>query len=362
MPRRSRIYPIAVWFIASVIGITRGLEAQAVQAVRGMDDQDEVIDSLARVVANRLAVVEATRASEQAFIGKNAELHASQRDFLEAFVTLARQTLDAVDDSELFLRGYYALDVLSEQYADRLVSPQFTASQTREVQTQSRELATAVRKLRVFAPGGSVVLHKVPGVVFVGGAALTFHAGETVFAPEVSTNLVGAAAGSAFKAIGSTALEGYFEDNLTVGTAFPTSQGSGLTATLSVGLGSVSLGTVAIFPAISIEQVDSSDSRLPRTLLTANPAKSWSSPLIGFGFAPFRLKDVPRRSSSGQLSPIITFSLRLPYYYAGDPFSALAALFSASGGDFRQQGKVMYQVGIFLPLQKVEPICAGPAQ
>ncbi len=202
-------------------------------------------------------------------------------------------------------------------------------------------------------------LFKVPDVVFVIGTTMTIGQGKAVGQAEFSTNLLGAAAGTAFDAMGSDALKEYFQDNLAVGTAFPFGGRHKLTAALGVGLGGLKLGRFAIWPAINIEQVDSGDARVPSAIRAGSSSSAnWSSPIISIAVSPWDLSNIAGRVQAGRLTPVFTAAVRLPYYYPNDPFSAVAALFSDKRGDYQKSGKLQFQVGVFFPLQKVKPVAA----
>jgi hypothetical protein len=203
-------------------------------------------------------------------------------------------------------------------------------------------------------------LFKAPDVVFVVGSTVTLGQGSTVAQAEISTNLLGAAAGTAFDAIGSTPLKEYFQDNLAVGTAFPYGGQHKLTAALGVGLGGLRIGSFAVWPAINIEQVDSGDTRVPASVKAGSPSSAnWSSPILSVAVSPWDLTKIAERVKAGRLSPVFTLGVILPYYYPNDPFSTVAALFSDKRGSFQKSGKVRFQVGVFFPLQKVKQVPAA---
>jgi hypothetical protein len=200
------------------------------------------------------------------------------------------------------------------------------------------------------------VLFKIPAVNFVLGTSAV--AGREWPGPiEISTNLLGSAAGSAFEAIGAEPLKKYFESNLAVGTGFPTRGDGQLSGIVGVGFGQIRVGRVLLWPAVNLEQLDSADARLPNGLDALDPdAGSWTTPSISVAFAPWGLEHIQTRQANGLPTPIFTLGLALPYYYPGDTFTGLTALFSDRRGEYHRSGKARLVVGMYLPLQEVEAL------
>lgn len=325
------------------LALAGNLQGQAVQSVRslaiGRDSLAALVSTYADKVSRRLAMVELAMARVRA---------PADRALLPSLETerrLAHDALEATDDYDRFMRRYNAFRSYDEGLQRAAGFNQDVAGVTGVSSTDFQILA---------APSE---LHKIPDVVFVIGSTITFGHGSTVGALEASTNLLGAAVGTAFNALGSDGLQDYAQDNITVGTAFPVSGPNKLAATLGFGLGGLRIGKFAVWPAINIEQVDSADRRVPSALRTKHPDDDkWSSPLLSVAISAWTLKRIQERLKTGKITPVITLGIRLPYYYPNDPFSALAALFSAKRGDFEVSGKAKFQIGVFFPLQTTKPL------
>lgn len=206
-------------------------------------------------------------------------------------------------------------------------------------------------------PGSSIL---VPDVVFSIGPELNTFSGRGIkygiYSFGISTNLLGAVVGSAFDALGSTALKDYFTENISVGTAIPFSKSGNLTTQLGLGLGGINLNKITIWPILHIEQVDSDDVRLPVGISKLNSdAKNWSSPLISVAILPFSKSEVQDRLEAGKLVFIPVVGLRLPFYYPGSHFSSLGALFTEDRAKYERSGGTQLIISITIPLLRVKP-------
>jgi hypothetical protein len=197
----------------------------------------------------------------------------------------------------------------------------------------------------------------VPDVVFVvGGDVTRLRAPErgSVFSLGVATNLLGAAVGSAFDALGSSTLKDYFSNNISIGPAVPTSGPHKISSQLGLGLGEVRIGPVTLWPDINLEQLDTADLRVPPDVISKKPSEqSWSVPSFGLG-VPLG-KTFLERVKAGKLVAILTFGYKVPYYFPGDSFTALGALFSTRRNDYVRRGPGTFSVGLSVPLLKVKP-------
>ncbi len=334
----------ALGFFSTVLSLLlcSSVGAQAVQAVRSLNlNQTE-----RRQVIERLSVnVTARLAAYQGLVGRMRAMSVEDRsrtgadtvtDLVAEAVSGGRATLEEADDLGRFLVRYKTFTTLDS--AARASIARTTFSLSGQVATLSAPPALANIPEVAFVIGGAMVVAKDrPGIGVV----------------EVSTNLLGAAAGSAFDAIGSNALKEYFQDNLTIGTGFPIGGTHRLTATLGVGLGTLRIGNFGVWPAISVQQFDSSDARVPRALVAANPGQqNWSSPMISLAVAPWGLVRLQERISRGRLQPIFTVGVRIPYYYPDDPFAAVAALFTGQRVAYQKSSSPAFEVGVFFPLLK----------
>lgn len=319
------------------------LSAQAIQATRSRGTSRDSLEALVRVystlVTNALAEygVEVARLSQATGDDAPARQARALIPVAERARELARETLDAAEDPEQFLRRFRVLRA-------------YLAGLERSGQ------GAGFRGMDFTTTAAPSELFKVPDVSFVIGTTLTAGKGTTVGQAEVSTNLLGAAAGTAFEAMGSTEIKEYFEDNLAVGTAFPFGGEHKLAAVLGVGLGGLRVGRFSIWPAINIEQADSGDGRVPDAIRALGTSANWSSPLLSVAVSPWDLSAINEGVKKGAVMPVFTLAVRLPYYYPNDPFSAVAALFSDKRGDYQKKGKAQFQIGVYFPLQRLKKI------
>ena len=169
----------------------------------------------------------------------------------------------------------------------------------------------------------------------------------------LATNLLGAAAGAAFDAIGSTEMKNYLSSNIAAGTALPTGPRNSLTSFVGLGLGKVPLFGATLWPAINIEETDTADTRTPRELLSIrSDQKTWSAPEFDLGIV---LPDgFISKLGMGKIGLIPTLGIKAPHYFPGDPFTALAALFSAKRSDYVRAGKSLYTFGLVIPIYKAD--------
>jgi hypothetical protein len=167
----------------------------------------------------------------------------------------------------------------------------------------------------------------------------------------VATNLLGAAVGSVFDALGSESLQKYFAKNVAAGTSIPSGSRNTLTAQVGLGLGKRDIWKVTLWPAINFEQTDTADSRTPLDLRTRRAGQQvWSAPTFALGIVPPKL----RMAGVDRLTLIPIVGVRVPHYYPGDPFSALAALFTTKRSDFIRSGGLVYSVGVSMPLERTD--------
>jgi hypothetical protein len=355
---RLRGVPVRIAGISltMVLALSSPGTGQAVQAYRSMavdrDSLAKLVTVFAGMASRRLAAIEVATSVLAAVsdTGPNVRIARQLTAILEVEGRLAREALMSTDDYERFMQRYEALRSYDQELRR-------TTATTATLSALNRETLLGNVDILLAPPE----IHKIPEVAFVVGASATIGDGTTVGSFEVSTNLLGAGIGTAFDALGAKPMKDYAQDNITVGTAFPFGGSNKLAATIGLGLGGLRLGRFALWPAINIEQVDSADSRVPSTLLGKHPdADKWSSPLISVAISAWNLTDIRERLKKGQLTPIITLGLRLPYFYPDDPFSALAALFSANRSNYDVSGKVKVQIAVFFPLQSGKRLAPLP--
>ena len=336
--------------------------AQAVQAGRGLAEaaaergrdrlthrvrcQQKTLSVAEAAGAANLAGSRAGDASSPQVDARALARVAIEQERIATALRLGREALAAAPDPTAFFQRYAAyaaaldatsIDVSADKAADSVC--------TRLLKSTSNPApATLVRD-----------------VVFTLGFDAAFGGGAHARGVTLGTNLLGAAAGTLFDAIGSTEFRDYLKNNLAVATSVPTGGGSGrLSAQLGLGLGEVKVSrrgaVVALWPVLTLDQSDTADRRTPTELRTLQPAeRSWSSPGFSVGFALARRDSLEDRLKAGKLVPVISIGVGLPYYYAGDPLNALAAFFTNKRGDYERAGKARLTIGVGIPLLRVKP-------
>ncbi|HSW31539.1 MAG TPA: hypothetical protein VLH75_18780 [Longimicrobiales bacterium] len=113
----------------------------------------------------------------------------------------------------------------------------------------------------------------------------------------VSTNLLGAAVGSAFDLIGSTQLKSFLTDNLTAGFAVPSGDAGAISGTVAVAVGGIRFGDAfAMFPTLGFEQTTADSTYVPSSVLSSGADQdTWSRPILSVAFlSPTMFKEVSR--------------------------------------------------------------------
>jgi len=197
----------------------------------------------------------------------------------------------------------------------------------------------------------------VPDIVFSVGPEFYSGATNSLTTIGISSNLLGAAGGAVFDALGSATLKDYFSKNVSVGTAFPTNgDNKKLSAQLGLGLGGINLRAITIWPVLNFEQTDREDGRVPTSIKEGAPdEKNWTSPIFSVAIVPFATKALEDRLRAGKLVPIPVLGVRLPYYYPGDVFTALGAVFTSKRADYVSSGKAQFIIAVSLPLLRIQP-------
>jgi hypothetical protein len=211
-------------------------------------------------------------------------------------------------------------------------------------------------QLRMAAGAPPHIFTAVPDVVFtIGLSATAGPSKERYGSTDLETNLIGAAAGVVFDALGEKKLAEYLKNNFAAGAGFPVNKSRGkrtLTNHAAIGLGEAKLGSMRVWPALGTEQTDTSDRRIPESVVTSDVAqKSWSAPTLAVSALSEQwLIDI----RAGKLRPIFTLGIRFPQYYPGDPYQAIAALFSSSREKYRRAGGYRFTAAVAVPLLKVK--------
>lgn len=203
------------------------------------------------------------------------------------------------------------------------------------------------------APPISAIQTLVPDVSFTAsyGTAVTRGARGGI---GVNSNLLGAAAGAAFDALGSKTLQDYFTNNLGVGAQIPASGNGKVSAAVGLGLGAVTLGSYGFWPALGIQEFDSGDQNLSAVLTAQNPSqKTWSQLVFGVGVPLFGVPKAIKLICEGKLAPVLSIGVSLPYYYPGDAYTALGAVFTSRRVDYIHVSGTRFLIAVDVPLLKV---------
>jgi hypothetical protein len=214
-----------------------------------------------------------------------------------------------------------------------------------------RQLST-----QALAPLPPQVYAVAPGVVFGIGWSLTIGPHMTgVHSFGLSSNLLGAAAGGLTDAlgVGGGGFKDYLAENVSVGTTLPTGGQARLTGFVQLGLGELRLQGRPVWPVVGVEQLDSADHRLPRTLLRADStATRWTALQLAIGVSFLSESKLRERIAAGVPVPIVTLGISFPYYFPGDPFQSLAGIVSGKTKRYVHDGRVRFMIGVGMPLLK----------
>lgn len=175
----------------------------------------------------------------------------------------------------------------------------------------------------------------------------------------IGTNLMGAAAGGAFDLVGIKALRDYFVNNASNAISLPVDGAEKLSVDLGLGLGEVRLKGTRLWPVLGIRQFDREDPGIPESVVAGEPDQStWAVPYIGLGIL-LRAEQAEQKLKTGSkdtVFPVVAVGATLPYYYAGDMFSALGALFGEKISDYQRVGDTTLFVSLSIPLFPTEPV------
>ncbi len=291
---------------ALAMGAATGLPAQAVQAVAHQRVKGAItLDSATKVLVDAW---ERFTALSRAATDTGARVY---RECADSVAGAAKRALLATGD----LRGFQA------------AWEEFLAAH-RAYYRRCEDAGNAPplrQQARAPAPVSPQAFDLVPAVVFTAGWALTDGTDMTTqhsFA--VSTNLLGAAVGDLFQAIGAPDMKDYLSKNVAVGTSFPAGEGGRLSGFVQLGLGEMRLPlpilgrAVALWPALAVEQLDVADRRTPATLVTLDTTRqAWTAPVLSLGMTFWSGQKLRERIERAELTPIVSFGLMLPYYFPG---------------------------------------------
>jgi hypothetical protein len=326
---------------------TSRVEAQAVQAIKSIGDEQAVIVSRDEVEGDLIAVAERKGLYQYVYDATSSATGEAQivRERLRQVVQAAQEVIEFRGNRERFRRAIIRFNEAEEELSGE-----------RHLQTQAQRVeqfarVASLKPLGLPVPGIHTLL---PNVVFTIGPELHFSDRDELLGFGLSTNLLGASVGSVFDVLGSNELKEYFTKNISAGTALPVTGTGKLSAQIGLGLGAVDLKKFSIWPVLNIEQTDTADARVPTEVVERRPDKeNWSSPIISFALVPWDPATLRTRLEEKKLVFVPVVGLRLPYYYPSDPFSALAALFSDNRRDFEDVGDVEFILGVSVPLVRI---------
>jgi hypothetical protein len=320
------------------------LIAQATQAARGAAPSQEELTRLSGEVAFiQQAIAALAAGSRQLEVTTDATLRTHMPQIqadIAAAIDAGTAALAASSDPNEFPK-------LAAGFRDkvRIIATQVPAGML------SQSLV-----VRAASPGPPQIYTAVPDVVFTIGIGLTGGpSAERYAGVDLQTNLIGAAASVIFDALDEKKLAEYLKNNLASGVGFPTNRNRGkrtLTNAAGIGLGEAKLGTLRVWPVLGTEQTDTTDLRVPRSVVASQQGqKSWSTPTLAVAALP---EDWLLAIRAGKLRPIVSLGIRFPQYYPGDPYQAIAALFSSNREKYRRAGGYRFTASVAVPLLKVK--------
>lgn len=342
MQFRPQALAIATIACLLVMGAPGPAMAQMTQALRGAATPNE------EAVKRAIEEIVATVSHEKAFM--EHQLHdsnptlspAATKALLKAIVE-ADLLLAAEDDIGRFQRRFVhytiARDALTSYTTIRIssVSPSYVAA-TNEL-LSNPQIGLLVKEV-VFTLGGEISMgDDVPPVQ----------------ALQLDTNLLGAAAGNLIGGLGSKDLKEFLTNNIGGTVSFPTANSNKLGGQISVGLGGISFRNFTIWPTLGMEQLSGEDDRIPESIREGLTEENSSAPEISIGIIAMTIAEFQKKLKAGGLVPVFSLSVRLPFYYPGDSYSALGALFTNDRSKFDKAGKVQFQFGVSFPIRKVDP-------
>ena len=346
--------------IATLTGaIPRSLSGQAVQAIRSIGrTQDEAnADSVARAAGELTAKLGVLRATQALLLQADKPELAGYATLVGDLERLGAQALDRRDDPREFVRRLNEYNRAVESLAgfERRAQVAIEDVDAKRV-IEGLNLASADDKVGVLVAPPAVFQY-VPAVVFTTGLGVTSRFNDKYAFPlPVSTNLLGQLGGTVLGAFGDNALARYVQDNVVVAAILHAGSAGKPSGQLTLGLGEVHARSLTFWPVLGLEQTDTADSRVPRSLIERRATvSSWSTPLIGVAFTWRPLKEYVDDVKKGAARPLISAGVRFPYYYPGNSVDALAALFSDKISRYDRASHEQFFVAIDVPLLKVDP-------
>lgn len=190
--------------------------------------------------------------------------------------------------------------------------------------------------------------------VFVIGYQFEGGGGRDRHSLQLSTNLVGSAVASLTGALGANdQFKTFIEKNLAVSFGIPFRSGNAVESSYSLGLGSFETKGVTIWPAFGMQQLDTIASIVPDAARLTKPDQgTWSMPYFGVGATWKTREQMQNDYQDGKLRAVFSIGILLPYYYPGNPASALGAIFSGAGESFVGASNPSLVLNISFPLRR----------
>lgn len=334
-------------------------EAQAVQAIRSLGRAQEEMtrDSISAAAGRLTARIGALRAYQAMILQSGKSELLGYATLLGDLERLGQQALDQRDDPREFVRRVNEFNRAAEaltgfqQRADAAIADADSRNLIAALDVANKDPNIGIL---VVPPA---VFQYVPSVVFTTGLGVTSRFNEKyAFPVTVSTNLLGQLSGAVLNSFGDNALSRYVQDNVVVGAVLHAGSAGKPSGQLTLGLGEVRTRKVALWPVLGMEQTDTADNRVPRTLIERRPTTgTWTTPMVGIAFTAGDLKKYVEGVRAGGARPLMSLGVRFPYFYPGNTLDALSALFSDRISKYDRAAHEQYFVSIDLPLLKVDP-------
>jgi len=323
--------------------------AQAVQTVSAI--AKESAPAAAAQMEDAIARVEAAVKVYKASASKTERSSPSSRQ-LDALADQGARVVGSQADPDTFRARYEAFRRDAQKIKTELL-PALPVPQ-RGIVSKAIEAAPRL-------PSAPSSEKPIKDVIFTVTLEQVFGKERPVNAAGLSTNLASAAAGGIFDAMGAAPLKSFLVNNVTMDTFLPTHGPGKPSARAGLALGSVNLKwknrKITLHPALNMEQLDASDTRVPADLIRRSTSKNWSAPIFAVGIALGGEAHLRSRLADHGPAFVVTAGVRLPLFFPGDAGSAVGALFTNRRSDYERSGHAAFLLGISVVL--TQPKSAG---
>lgn len=347
--------------VAGAVALWGGtLPAQGVQAAMNIADQGEPAES---ALEDRAQVLAQAREDFGGMQGTPAVLQEFDADAADDAGDWRREMDDALDEMARDLDHPLRFERALSRYNQAVVGYNQTLASFRTQNATAAQRLEApagpdpLRQVRILATGNPPAAHTlVDRVAFSVGYFMNAADGRhPAHDAAVSTNLLGAALGTAFGALGNPQLSGYLERNVVMGAGLSIADENKISGAFGLGLGGVQVRSWSLWPVLNIEQVDTTDGRVPADVRQLRPTEgTWSNVALSVGIVPYSQKTFTDRVAAGRAAPVLVVGLSLPVYYPGDPAATLAAMFTDNRRRFERSGKLGLLMGVSIPLLRLD--------